>query len=256
MSTIRDYVSNNNYFDDQFNRNNNYANNFLSGLNFSTDSGSAFNVSDYDMIKNGTYTKLMKAYYAQEKAQKASADGDSAPKLTLMAGNAGAMAKSAEALNQTSLWEKKIFTEKDEETGEEKQRQDYDWEAITKAMKAFVENYNKTVEAAGESNTKGVLRNAVWMTKTTSANEGMLSRAGITITTGNKLELDEEKLRSAVISVLKTMFTGHSSYAGQMASKGSMIATAAANAGGTYNSSGKYSSALSQIVSSKIDTKE
>ena len=110
MSTIRDYVSNNNYFDDQFNRNNNYANNFLSGLNFSTDSGSAFNVSDYDMIKNGTYTKLMKAYYAQEKAQKASADGDSAPKLTLMAGNAGAMAKSAEALNQTSLWEKKTFT--------------------------------------------------------------------------------------------------------------------------------------------------
>ena len=254
MSTIRDSVSNNNYFDDQFSRNKN--NSFLSGLNFSTDSGSSFNISDYAMIKNGTYTKLMKAYYAQEKAQKASDSEDSAPKLTLMAGNAGAMAKSAQALTQDSLWEKKTFTEKDEETGQEIQKEDYDWNAITKAVKDFVENYNNTIEGAGESNTKGVLRNAVWMTKTTSVNEGMLLKIGITITKGNKLELDEEKLKSADISDLKTMFTGHSSYANQMASKGNSIANAAASAGGAYTSTGSPSSVLSQLVSSKIDTKE
>ena len=256
MSTIRDYVNNNNYFDDQFNRNQNNANSFLSGLNFSSDTGSSFNISDYAMIKNGTYTKLMKAYYAQEKAQKASGSEDSAPKLTLMAGNAGAMAKSAEALTQDSLWEKKTFTEKDEETGREIQKIDYDWSSITKAVKDYIENYNNTIEGAGESNTKGVLRNAVWMTKTTSVNEGMLSKLGITITKGNKLELDEDKLKSADISDLKTMFTGHSSYASQMASKGNSIANAAASAGGAYTSSGAPSSVLSQLVSSKIDTKE
>ena len=173
-----------------------------------------------------------------------------------MAGNAGAMAKSAQALTQDSLWEKKTCTEKDEETGLEIQKEDYDWNAITKAVKDFVENYNNTIEGAGESNTKGVLRNAVWMTKTTSANEGMLLKLGITITKGNKLELDEEKLKSADISDLKTMFTGYSSYANQMASKGNSIASAAASAGGAYTSTGSPSSVLPQLVSSKIDTKE
>ena len=38
--------------------------------------------------------------------------------------------------------------------------------------------------------------------------------------------------------------------------EGNAIAMAASNAGGTYTSSGTYSSALSQVVSSKIDTKE
>lgn len=255
MSTIRDISGNNNYFDDSFNKINN-NNSFLSGLNVNTDSSSTFNVSDYAMIKNGSYTKLLKAYYAQEKAQNASGNGDSQPKLSLMAGNAGAMAKSAFALTQNSLWEKKTFTDKDEETGEEVQRTDYDWNAITKAVKAFIEDYNSTVDGAGESNTKDVLRHGVWMTKTTSINEGMLGKVGISIGKGNKLELDEEKLKNSNIADLRTMFVGRGSYADQMASKGNSIANAAARAGGAYTSKGSYSSVLSQLVSGKIDTKE
>ena len=257
MSTIREYASGNNYFDDSYTgKNSNYANAFLSGLSVNTDSSSAFNLSDYAMIKNGTYGKLMKAYYAQEKAEKASASGDSKPKLSMMAGNASAMAKSAQALMQDSLWEKKKITEKDEKTGEEVTKEDYDWKAITKAVKSFVDDYNSTVEKAGESDTKIVLRNAAWMTKTTSVSEGMLAKVGITIGSGNKLELDEDKLKEADISTLKTLFTGHNSFADKMASKGNAIAMAASNAGGTYTSNGTYSSALSQVVSSKIDTKE
>ncbi|MCR5768498.1 MAG: hypothetical protein K6G45_08420 [Lachnospiraceae bacterium] len=255
MSTIRDISGNNNYFDDSFNKINN-NNSFLSGLNINTDSGNTFNVSDYAMIKNGSYTKLLKAYYAQEKAQKTTGAGDSQPKLTLMAGSAGAMAKSASVLTQNSLWEKKIFTDKDEETGEEVKRTDYDWNAITKAVKAFVEDYNSTVDGAGESNTKDVLRHGAWMTKTTSKNEGMLGKVGISIGKGNKLELDEEKLKNANIADLRTMFVGRGSYADQMTSKGNSIANAAARAGGAYTNKGSYSSVLSQLVSGKIDTKE
>ncbi|MBR6475011.1 MAG: flagellar filament capping protein FliD [Lachnospiraceae bacterium] len=94
------------------------------------------------------------------------------------------------------------------------------------------------------------------MTKTTFVSEGMLAKVGITIGSGNKLELDEDKLKEADISTLKTLFTGHNSYADKIVSKGNAIAMAASNAGGTYTSSGTYSSALSQVVSSKIDTKE
>ncbi len=256
MATIREMAGSNNYFDDSFNKNTNYNNSFLSGLNINTGSSDAFNVSDYAMIKNGSYTKLLKAYYAQEKAQKASGNGDSQPKLTLMAGSAGAMAKSASALNQTSLWEKKTITEKDDVAGEEVQKIDYDWNAITKAVKNFIENYNSTVDGAGESNTKDVLRHGAWMTKTTSINEGMLGKVGISIGKGNKLELDEEKLKSANIADLRTLFVGRNSYADQMASKGNSIANAAARAGGAYTNKGSYSSVLSQLVPGKIDTKE
>lgn len=44
-------------------------------------------------------------------------------------------------------------------------------------MKSFVEDYNDVVEQAGNSNSKDVLRNAVWMTGITESNENMLSKS-------------------------------------------------------------------------------
>ena len=238
--------------------NSNINNDFLSGLNVNTDSngGGSFDLTDYAMIRNGSYGKLMKAYYGQEKEQKAAESRESTSKLTLMAGNAGGMANAAKALMDDSLWQKKIITEKDEKTGEETTKEDYDWKAITKAVKGFVENYNNTVSSAGESDTKGVLRNASFMVKTTKAYKKTLEKAGITITSGNKLALDEENLKNADISTLKTLFTGFNSFADKVMTKGNSIALAASSAGGTYTSNGSYSDTLSRIVSSKIDTKE
>ena len=103
---------------------------------------------------------------------------------------------------------------------------------------------------------RGVLQNAAWMTQFTSKSEKLLNKVGITVGSGNKLELDEEKLKTADISTLKTLFTGYNSFADKIMTKGNAIAMAAANAGGTYTNKGSYSSALSQLVSSKIDTKE
>ena len=244
MSTIRG-ISNSDYFDDYYTgKNSNYANAFLSGLNTNTDNSGSFSLTDYAMIKKGTYGKLMKAYYAQEKVGKLSSGGDSKPKLSKMAGSASAMAKSAQALMQKTLWEKK--------NGED----DYDRDAITKAIKSFADSYNSTVEEAGNSNNKDVLRNAVWMTTATSSNEKLLNKVGITVGSDNKLILDEEKLKSADISTLKTLFTGYNSFAEKIMSKGNAISMAAAKAGGIYTKNGGYSSTLSQLVSGKIDTKE
>lgn len=98
-----------------------------------------------------------------------------------MKSGADALKKSADALNNDELWEKKKIKKKDEKTGEEIEVEDYDWEAITKAVKSFVEDYNDVVEQAGNSNSKDVLRNAVWMTGITESNENMLSKIGITV---------------------------------------------------------------------------
>ena len=74
--------------------------------------------------------------------------------VILMKTSADSLKKSADALNDSSLWEKKKIKKKDEKTGEEIEVEDYDWDKITKAVKSFVEDYNDVVKEAGESNTK------------------------------------------------------------------------------------------------------
>ena len=132
----------------------------------------------------------------------------------------------------------------------------YDWDSITKAVKSFVDNYNKTIESAGNSNTKDVLRNAAWLTKTTKSTERLLEKAGITVGADNKLELDEDALKKADIGTLKSIFTGYGSYISKVYDKAQSITTAAATAGGTYTNTGRYSDALASILPSNIDKKE
>ena len=166
---------------------------------------------------------------------------------------ADALKKSADALMDDSLWEKKKITKKDEKTGEETEVEEYDWETITKTVKAFIADYNEVIEQAGESNSKPILRNAVWMTGTTEANENVLSKIGITVGKGNKMELDEEKLKSSDIGTLKTLFTGYNSFASKVSMKANSISNAAAWSSGTYKSNGTYNNSLSELVSGKVD---
>ena len=165
------------------------------GTSDSSSVGNTNMLSDYAAIKNGSYGKLMKAYYAKQDAEKLSGKGDTSQKLTLMKTSADSLKKSADALNDASLWEKKKIKKKDEKTGEETEVEDYDWDAITKKVKSFIDDYNDVVKEAGESNTKDVLRNASWMTGMTDKTSHLLSKIGITIGNGNKLELDEDELK-------------------------------------------------------------
>jgi len=239
-----------NDYTDKYNTNVDYS--FLFGGTPAPSASGSFSLSDYAAIKNGSYGKLLKAYYAKQDAEKTSG-GDSVQKSTLMKNGADALKKSADALNNDELWEMKKIKKKDEKTGEEIEVEDYDWDAITKAMKSLVEDYNDVVKQAGDSNSKDVLRNAVWLTGITESNENMLSKIGITVGKGNELKLDEEALKKADISTLKTLFTGHNSFADKVSMKANSISNAAARYSGTYKSNGTYNNALSELVSSKVD---
>ncbi|MDE7199231.1 MAG: flagellar filament capping protein FliD [Lachnospiraceae bacterium] len=218
-------------------------------------------LSDYASIKNGSYGRMMKAYCAKREKEMKSVSGDTAQKLTLMRSGADSLKKSADALGNSSLWEKKKITKKNEETGEETETEDYDWEAITRAVKSFVEDYNSVVEQAGNSDTKNVLRNAVWMTGMTEKTEKLLSRVGISIGKGNKLELDEDALKKANVSELKSLFTGHGSFADKVSQKAGAISRAASSAAAaaktktTYTRNGNYSDTLSKLYSGAVDQK-
>lgn len=246
IKSFSDYTS-------KYNSNVDYSALFGFGGASGNTSAASVNLSDYAAIKNGSYGKLMKAYYAKQDAEKVSGKGDTSKKLTLMKSGADSLKKSADALNDSSLWEKKKIKTKDEKTGEETETEDYDWDAITKAVKSFVQDYNDVVTEAGESDTKDVLRNASWMTGMTSKNSKILGKIGITIGKGNKLELDENALKKSDISVLKTVFTGYNSFASQVAQKATGISNAANRAGSTYTNNGTYSKTGASLASSKID---
>lgn len=246
---------------------NDYASyaNYDKGYDFSALMGGTANssgslLSDYASIKNGSYGKLLKAYYVKQDAENASVSGDSRQKLSLMRSSADSLKKSADALNTSSLWEKKKIKKKDEETGKETEIEDYDWESITKAVKSFIEDYNAVVGQAGDSDTKNVLRKAMWMTGITDSNERLLSEVGITIGKGNKLELDEDSLKEANVTTLKSLFTGSGSFADRISQKAGSLSNAAANAaarvkGTTYTSNGSYSDTLSKLFSATLDKK-
>ena len=218
----------------------------------------SINLADYASIKNGSYKKLMKAYYKQEEEEKAAAaGGDSKTKLTSIKATADELKSSAEALQKEDLWQKKTFTKTDEETGEETTYEDYDWEAITNAVKKFTDAYNSMVEGAGNSDTKNVLMNTSWMTKMTASNAKLLAKAGIEIGKDNKLSVDEEALKKN-ISTTKFVFKGYNSFADKVATKAGGIsdsaARAAADMASAYDKHGAYTSPLTSSAKDQVDS--
>ena len=217
---------------------------------------SSYTLSDYASIKNGSYKKIMKAYYAQEKEESEAAGGDSHAKLLSVKSTADSLKEAADALQSNKLWQKKEIVNKDEETGEESKTFDYDWDAITKAVKSFVDAYNNTLERAGSSDTKDVLMVGSWMAKMTSKNANVLARAGIEIGNDNKMTLNEEKLKNNA-GTAQFIFKGYNSFADKISYKASQMSQGAARSaekmGAAYNKKGEYTGGISSSIKDKVD---
>ncbi len=211
------------------------SNNVTSSI-FGNTSGSSFSLSDYALIKSGSYGKLMKAYYSQgsdDGSGKSSAvnklvsgsSQDQATTITALKGSSDKLTKAAEALTTTgkdSLFVEKDITTKDE-NGVETTTKGYDKDAIFKKVSEFVDSYNSVLSAAGKSNNNRVLNTGANMTTMTAANEDMLAKVGITIGEDNKLSIDEKAFKEADMSSVKTMFNGVTSFAYDVQTKASFI---------------------------------
>lgn len=231
------------------NVNTNYTDIFTSMGIGTSGSENAFSLTDYMSIKNGSYGKLLKAYYKKQDADEAASTDTGKKQLSLLKNSADELKNSALDLMNEDLFEKKTIQTKDEKTGEVTEKEDYDWDAIVKAIKAFVEDYNTVINSAGESDDKGVLRNASWLVQTTEANEKLLESVGITVDSSNKLKVDEDALKQANISTLKLIFQGVNSYADKVVRKAAQIGTAAlqgtGSGGSAYTNTADYEKLMS-----------
>lgn len=214
-------------------------------------------LSDYASIQNGSYGKLLKAYYAKQKTdeaaeKKGTTDATVSRKLSLVKSDAEAMQKAVSTLTATgenSLFQLKDVTKVDQETGKKTTTQEYDKDKILGAVKRFAETYNGLLDSIDSVDDTSVLRKGVMMVQQVEANEKMLASAGITIGKGNKLEIDEKKFKEADNSTLKVLFEGSQSVIGQVGSKASQISGLAGNASNKaqsafYSTKGGYLASL------------
>lgn len=224
--------------------------------------GSNF-LSDYASIKNGSYGKLMKAYFGgSANSSVKSVVKNSSTDRTGRAGTTAlskedtkaynkvqtstdALKKSADALLATgsnSVFAKKDITTKDE-NGAETTVKDYDRDAIYGAVNSFVKNYNSLVTAADEVDDNAVGRRTATMLNETTSNLKSLLAVGISVNGDGTLDLDKDDFMKAEMTTVKSLFNGNGSYAYKVSSQASMINYAAENAvskGYSYTAAGTY----------------
>lgn len=232
----------------------------FSGFGTSGSSGLSSMLSDYNAIRNGSYRKLMKAYYGNmdndavksiynraTKKGNTSTAADSAVTIKELQSTTDELTASAKNLYATgskSVFKKKNVT--DEETG--KTTQEYDTDAIYKGVKSFVDNYNNVLEAADKSKDSKVQNSVIGMINYTKMESNMLGKLGITIGSDYQMSIDEAAFKKSDMSVAKSLFNGNGSYAYTVATKSAMTNSYAdmeANRANTYNRYGSYGNTYS-----------
>ena len=168
------------------------------------------NYSDYATIRNGSYFKLLSAYYSKSDST------DSATKVSPSISTAKDDAKTLTRIESAAESTEKSLS-KLTATGKEDgtKTQEYDRDAIYKAVKSYVDDYNSLLDRADDSKTKSILRAANSLKSNARANEKTLEKAGITVDADDRLSVDEKSFEKADMDKLKSLFTTHGSYATQ-----------------------------------------
>ena len=160
----------------------------------------------------------------------------------------GAIEEAAEDANKTLAVLRKTGTEslfnmvtKTNEDGSTVT--DYDRDAIYKAVKNFIKDYNTLIDKTEDSETTSILSARKSMINNTSSYKTSLSAVGITIGSDNSLSIDEEKFKDSDMARVKSLFQDNYGFGYQTEKQISKIDTSAekeASKSNTYSDSGSY----------------
>lgn len=241
-----------------YNVNNNFMNNFFGlGNDNSFFGGMSGSLSDYNMIRSGAYSKLLKSYYStgsklslddsdeETKASKSpikkaevrnyAYNAKVTEGLQNVKGDAQSLQKAAEALNKKALYETKV--------GEDGKTTD-SRASVKSSVKTFINAFNSYKDSTGKANSTAVQRQNLDMLKIFNSHSKELADIGITMDKKGKLVLDEEKFDKADLSAIQSLFEGDGSFGKAVADKAQesyRTANSATNSGSGYNSNGSYS---------------
>ena len=166
----------------------------FSSLNNSTSgtSGLGSLLSDYSSIRNGSYGKLMKAYYnnVDNGAVKSTYNNAVKNSNTSTAADSSAVIKelqsttddlTASARDLYTSGSKSVFQKKSIADENGNTTQQYDTDAIYKSVKGFVDDYNSVLEAADKSADSKVQNSVTGMINYTKMETNMLGKLGFSI---------------------------------------------------------------------------
>ena len=230
------------------------------GKNSSNNIFNSINLSEYHSIKSGAYGKALKVYYAKEAEEtdttaktekedkdkkKPVVDNTAVNKLTEVTGNISSFKESAQKLvgqGENSVFNKKSSTVKNED-GTESTVEEYDTDAIYKAVSDFANKYNSVLSSMKDSANAKVTGEVSGLTTLVNRYESSLNSIGITIGDDNTLSVSEKDFRASDMDEVKKLFNGNTSFAYVASTKVSVIGTTAnreANVMKNYTSSGSY----------------
>jgi len=215
----------------------------IGSLNNNSNSNMGINLADYASIKNGSYGKLMKAYYSEQntgKSESTSAKKNSSISdldttgLNKMQTESSSLKNAVNNLQSDELWSKG------------------DSDKITKAVKTYVEEYNDVIKQADKVSLTDVTTNVNAMKSMTSTMSKALGKIGVTVATDGTLSVDEDTLSKADTKNIKSLFYGSYSYGGQIKDDASNIVSAASMGGSLYTSNATLTNSLGSIFSDGI----
>lgn len=220
-------------------------NTLLSSLGTSNNTSTTYsgnmgiNLSDYASIKNGSYGKLMKAYYGLDGTEdtknsnsKNDTDDTDVTLADIKRSTADLKDSAADLYASKSLFAKNADAE-------------YDMEAIYEKVNAFIEDYNSVIESVGSAETNSIAKAGANMVNATTNSIDMLAKLGISVSASDfTLSIDKEDFMEANIADIKSMFSGVGSFAYQVGAKASRI----------YNMVADKVTTVGSYSSSKTDT--
>ncbi len=188
-------------------------------------------LSDYASIKNGSYGKLMKAYYGMGQASNTLSDGTKRSSYNILEKleqekRNPKVSKDVQEANSSltsglSTLKKSLATLQDGDTYTSTDNGQSAADKVVSAVKTFVSDYNKVVTAAKGSTLTSQTAYVANMMSATSANADQLAQIGVRVTAKGTLEVNESALKAADISTVQQMFSSEDvmSYGSRLASR-------------------------------------
>lgn len=192
--------------------------------------------SQYKSIQTGSYHKLLKAYYNHESTSDSKETTSSSSKKDTTSKLDSALKESAANISSLKSSSKDLTTA--EYTDENRTE-------LEKDIADFVSNYNSTIQSNSKIISNALTKRTDWMMRITSNNSSALEKVGITVNSDNSLSLDKTALSAANLSDIKSVFSGKSSYAGQVNSSATLMGQVVSNGNisntaSLYDSTGSY----------------
>ncbi len=215
----------------------------LGGGSGSGEVGGASLLSDYASIKNGSYGKMMKSYYAKVKDAEEEEDSSKGKSKTKVKDAASASAA------------RKFY-----ETATGMNALDYSADNIDELydkVSSFVKDYNSMMKAASKSSNSDVKAQADALNDYTYQNYKLFAKVGITMNADRTLSIDEdtfkkvnEKTGSTNVPTLTTLFKGINSFADKAADRASTIYRKAGEGEEVTSAKAKYAGSTGGVSSS------